>query len=92
MVLRSSHGFTTEDEGKQVVTAAGETVGEVVRTENGTAFVRPQRELVVGYGSRLTGCVDPSALFPLEESAVTVDADGQIRIKPEARTELPTDD
>lgn len=78
----SCEGFTPDDEGTCVVTADGEVVGEVVRIEDGTAFVRPRTELVVGYGSRLTGCWDPSDLFQLDETAVTTDADGRIRIKP----------
>lgn len=87
MVPRNTAEFTPEDEGKRVVSPNGEVVGEVVRTENGTAFVRPQPELVAGYGSRLTGCWDPSELFALDGSEVTTDPDGRIRIKPEERTE-----
>ncbi|QKY22000.1 PRC-barrel domain containing protein (plasmid) [Halolamina sp. CBA1230] len=87
MTPRSATEFTPEDEGKRVVTTSGDVVGEVVRCEDGTAFVRPRRELVVGYGSRLTGCWDPSELFPLDGSAVVADAEGRIQIKPEERAE-----
>lgn len=79
--------FTAEDEGKHVVTPDGDVVGEVVRTEDGTAYVRPQPELVAGYGSRLTGCWDESDVFALDESAVATRAEDHIRIKPAGRSD-----
>lgn len=90
MVPRSTAEFTAEDEGKHVLAPDGEMVGEVVRTEDGTAFVRACPELLAGYGSRLTGCWDPSEVFALDESAVTSDAEGYIQIKPAERPETDT--
>lgn len=85
MVPRSTAEFTAADEGKRVVTHDGDVVGEVVRTENGTAFVRARPELLAGYGSRVASCWDPSDVFALDESAVSDDTEGCIRIKPEER-------
>lgn len=90
MAPRSAIEFTPEDEGKPVVTESGDVVGDVVRCEDGTAFVRPRRELVAGYGSRLTGCWDASELFQLDASAVVPDTSGRIKIKPEERPEPDT--
>ncbi|MFW5948148.1 MAG: hypothetical protein ACOCSD_00935 [Halolamina sp.] len=84
-MLSPSGGFSADVEGKSVLTQDGDVVGEVVRTSNGTAWIRPRPELVAGYGSRLTSCWDPAALFELDESAVTTDHDGQLRIKPGER-------
>jgi hypothetical protein len=85
MVPTRSVAFTPEDEGKRVVTASGEVVGEIARTEDGTAFVRPRRELVACYGSLITGCLDPEELLPLDASTVTLDDEGRVRIDPEER-------
>lgn len=90
MVPLRTVAFTAEDEGKRVVTTSGELVGEIARTEDGTAFVRPSRELVACYGSRITSCLDPDELLPLDGSAVTVDGEGRVRIDPEERPEPGT--
>lgn len=87
---RSTAEFTAEDEGKRVVAPDGEVVGEVVRTEDGTAFVRARSDLLAGYGSRVTSCWDPSDVFALDESAVTTHAEGHIQIKPAERPEPDT--
>jgi hypothetical protein len=90
MVPARTVAFTAEDEGKRVVTTGGEVVGEIARTEDGTAFVRPSRELVSCYGSRITSCLDPDELLPLDASAVTLDGEERVRIKPEERPEPGT--
>lgn len=87
MVPRATAEFTAEDEGKQVVAPDGAVVGKIVRAEDGTAFVRAQPELVSGYGSRITGCWDPTEVFALDESAVTTDGEGRIQIKPQEHPE-----
>ncbi|MFW5934326.1 MAG: hypothetical protein ACOCQL_00580 [Halolamina sp.] len=90
MVPRSTAEFTPADEGKHVVAPDGAVVGEIVRTEDGTAFVRARPELLAGYGSWVTSCWDPADVFALDESAVRVDAEGKIRIKSEERHETGT--
>lgn len=90
MVPSRSIAFTAEDEGKRVVTTSGEVVGEIARTADGTAFVRPNRELVACYGSRITGCLNPDELLPLDGSVVTLDGEGRVRIDPEGRPEPGT--
>ncbi|WP_049980214.1 hypothetical protein [Halolamina rubra] len=90
MVPRSTAEFTPADEGKRVVAPDGAVVGKVVRTEDGTAFVRALPELLAGYGSRVTSCWDPADVFALDESAVHDDTEGCIRIKAEERPEPGT--
>lgn len=71
--------LTAADEGKPVVTPAGEIVGRIVRIDD-AVFVRPCPELVAGYGSLLTGCWDSVDCLRLDESAVATVDDDTVRI------------
>lgn len=73
--------LSAADDGKRVLTSDGELLGWLECTDDGTAFVRPRREYVTGYGSLLTGCWDRVDSFRLDESAVAAVEDRAVRIR-----------
>jgi hypothetical protein len=54
-VITTTRTFTSNDEGKRIVTTDGDVIGSVVRIEAGDAHVRPKPELWEGCGSWIMG-------------------------------------
>jgi len=62
--------FDRSDEGKRVVTTAGDVVGTVLEIERGVAHVRPEPDLFDGYGSWISSYWDPEGAYELDREAV----------------------
>lgn len=86
--------FGPEDEGKRVLTATGEVVGDVDLVKAGRAYVKPEPGLFDGRGSVIHSRWEGTDHFPLDEhrvEEVTNDAvvlkagDSEARIVPPNR-------
>lgn len=80
--LESYRHFNPDDEGKRVVTDAGDVVGDVDRVKGGKAFVKPEPGLLDGHGSLIGGLwagVDP---LPLDGRSVESVTDETVVLKP----------
>lgn len=84
--------FNPDDEGKPVVTDAGEVVGDVDRVQGGKAYVKPEPGLLDGHGSLLGSHwmgMDP---VPLDERRVESVTDEVVVLKPvDSASRVPLD-
>ena len=62
--------FNADDEGKNVVTNDGDTVGTIERVEGGTAHVQPESDLSTSIRQRLGWAKDDQDMFALDHSHV----------------------
>lgn len=73
--------ITDDDEGKQVVNAAGEKIGMVTGVKAGTAYVNPDPGIADSIRSKLGwGDVDKDD-FALQEDRIDTITDDEIRLK-----------
>jgi len=75
-----SSQFTDDDVGKDVVNAAGETVGIVADIEHGTAHVEPDPGITDTIKARLGWSDTGENTYPLQEEAIDRITDDEIRL------------
>lgn len=73
--------FRSEDERKRVVTADGDTVGTVERTESGRAQITPDQGLSQSVRRRLGWSEEDEDMYELQSSKVEEITDDEIRLK-----------
>lgn len=73
--------FTTEDEGKTVVTADGEMVGTIENTAGSTAHVKADGGLARSIRRRLGWTEESEETYELESSNVEEITDDEIKLK-----------
>lgn len=72
--------FSEADEGKRVVTAAGETIGRVVEVRHGTAYVDPDPSMADTIMSKLGWAEADTDDYPLQKSTVAEITDDEVRL------------
>lgn len=75
------HTITDDDEGKEVVNSAGESVGRVVEVKHGTAYVDPDPGVTDTVMSKLGWGDADEESYPLQEDAIETVTDDQIKLK-----------
>lgn len=73
--------FMSEDEGKRVVTADGDTIGMVKSTSGSTAHVTPDEDLSQSIRRRLGWTEEGEETYRLQTSNVDRIDDDEIRLK-----------
>lgn len=76
-----ARNFDSDDEGKSVVTADGDTVGTVESTSGSTAHVKPDSNLTQSVRRRLGWTEEGEETYSLEKSKVDRITDDEIRLK-----------
>lgn len=67
-----------QDEGKPLVTPRGDIVGVLDRMDGETAYVRPNEDLLAGYGSWIGGSIHDVESFRLDEGSIAKIASDRI--------------
>lgn len=78
--MSSSSTITKEDEGKEVVNHAGDTVGRVVEVTNGTAHVDPDPGITDAIMSKLGWGDSDEETYALDSSSVDTITDDEVRL------------
>lgn len=73
--------FTSDDKGKEVMTADGDMVGTIDRASGSSAHVRPDEELSRSIRRRLGWTEEGSETYRLEKSKVDRITDDEVRLK-----------
>lgn len=73
--------FSSDDEGKRVVTADGDEVGTVEQTAGSMAHIRPNENLSRSVRRRLGWSEEGEETYELETSNVEEITDDEIRLK-----------
>lgn len=73
--------FTTEDEGKKVMTNDGDMVGTIEQIDQNKAHVRPDSDLSSSIRQRLGWAKDNEEMFALDQSHVRSFAGDEVHLK-----------
>lgn len=84
------HDSTDATQTRRLVTPEGDRVGTVERIRDGEIYVRPDPDLLAGYGSWLCGSWEDGAPFRLDDAAVAgIDGDAIVLRERESDSPLP---
>ena len=73
--------FNSEDEGKRVVTADGDTIGTIEQASGASAHVAPDEDLSRGTRRRLGWTAEGEETYQLQKSKVNRITDTEVRLR-----------